>query len=243
MSSPLIGPANLRPGSAGPVGVTGPATAEQTQQTEAPVVPEGIQANVPGLADDFGASGLAANAANLNSASAAETRPQSAAVQSLWGDSGMAPPAQSRNRAQDAQNVLLSLQQEYKAAQSGKGAQSAKANSAALTPRAPAAAARPAAVATTPAMGEIVTQANDGKLGIGNSGAKAEPRGRNDPLCHDLSDLEYELYGKMAEEDPSSAERFLLQTKLQKITELASFLSSLAKRRHDTAMSIIGNMR
>ncbi|MGQ0506413.1 MAG: hypothetical protein ACT4TC_13965 [Myxococcaceae bacterium] len=59
----------------------------------------------------------------------------------------------------------------------------------------------------------------------------------------DLSPTEQQLYNKLKEEDPQAAERFFLQQKLAKISEMAAMLSNIAKMRHDAAMAIIGNMR
>jgi hypothetical protein len=59
----------------------------------------------------------------------------------------------------------------------------------------------------------------------------------------DLSPTEQQLYNKLSAEDPKAAERFFLQQKLAKISEMAAMLSNIAKMRHDAAMAIINNFR
>ena len=47
----------------------------------------------------------------------------------------------------------------------------------------------------------------------------------------------------LAQVDPSDQQRFELQERIQENAELAALLSELAKQRHETAKSIIDNIR
>ncbi len=77
-----------------------------------------------------------------------------------------------------------------------------------------------------------------------NSLTAAQPlRPREDPLCADMPDHEYELYSKICADDYEAGEKFLLQQKMSRISELATLLSNIAKSRHDASMSIVNNIR
>ncbi len=79
--------------------------------------------------------------------------------------------------------------------------------------------------------------------GIGSPGGAGNGIDVGDVTSIDLSPTEQQLYDKLKAEDPQAAERFFLQQKLAKISEMAAMLSNIAKMRHDAAMAIIGNMR
>jgi hypothetical protein len=58
-----------------------------------------------------------------------------------------------------------------------------------------------------------------------------------------LSPTETSMYQQLAAQDPVAAQEFLLQLKMQDISQLAQEVSNVSKTRHDAIMSVVANLK